>query len=201
MKTAHFISTLVACGALSLGPALAGEPSNPGPETAPSKVTGARPPEAGHGLQPGAGKERSEGERSEQERDESHAFGNSSRTSGAKSTAKTHSVHKLPQSFRGNGGRPGEKRINNAQGKSTSGNVGELHQPGLNKSSGGAKTGGMVNEMEDQRHLPAAGLSGTRPPNLVVPYRGPGPAAIGGPALYSARNAAVITGTGMKRKP
>jgi hypothetical protein len=116
-----------------------------------------------------------------------------------KTTAKAHSGPKLPQPFQANGGHPGEKRTNNAQTKSTSANAAELHQPGLNKSAGGAKAGSMINERENQRRLPVAGLSGTPPPNQVHRH-GPGPAIIGGPTISRARNTAVINGTGMKHK-
>ena len=86
-------------------------------------------------------------------------------------------------------------------GRSGSANATGLHQPGLNKSAGGAKAGSIADETETQRRLAAAGLSGTRPPSLVAVYRGPGPASLGGPALPSARNAPVINETAMKRKP
>ncbi len=192
--------TLVGVSALSLWPALAGEPSTQPPETAPPrnevKAAGARSAEAGHGLQPGAGKERFD-----EEGDEYRASANKGPTSGARGAAKTHSGHNVPQLFPGNGGRPAEKRTNNALGRSGSANATGLHQPGLNKSAGGAKAGSIADETETQRRLAAAGLSGTRPPSLVAAYRGPGPASLGGPALPSARNAPVINGTAMKRKP
>lgn len=192
--------TLVGVSTFSLWPALAGEPSTQPPETAPPrnevKAAGALSAEARHGLQPGAGKERFE-----EERDEYRAPANKGQTGGAKGAAKTHSGQRVPQLFPGNGGRPAEKRTTNAQGRSGSANATELHQPGLNKSAGGAKAGSIADETETQRRLAAAGLSGTRPPSLVAAYRGPGPAILGGPALSSARNAPVINGTAMKRKP
>jgi hypothetical protein len=55
--------------------------------------------------------------------------------------------------------------------------------------------------MEDPRRLPVAGLSGTPPRNQLVHPRAPGQAVIGGPAISTAWNTAVINGTGMKRKP
>ena len=58
----------------------------------------------------------------------------------------------------------------------------------------------LANGMPSERRLPLAGLSGTPSPNLLVPHRGPGPAILGGPPLSSARNAAVINGTGMRHK-
>jgi hypothetical protein len=180
--------TLVGVSTFSLWPALAGEPSTQPPETVPPrnevKAAGALSAEARHGLQPGAGKERFE-----EERDEYRAPANKGQTGGAKGAAKTHSGQRVPQLFPGNGGRPAEKRTT------------ELHQPGLNKPAGLAKAGSIADETETQRRLAAAGLSGTRPPSLVAAYRGPGPAILGGPALSSARNAPVINGTAMKRKP
>jgi hypothetical protein len=44
-------------------------------------------------------------------------------------------------------------------------------------------------------------LPGTPPPNQVVHRPGPGQAFIGGPAIWIARNTAIINGTGMKHKP
>jgi hypothetical protein len=179
MKTAAFLFTLLGSGALTLGLGFAGQPSNPPREAAPpesrAKTTSARP--------------------------ESHAPAKSSPTNGAKKTAKGHSGPKLPQPSQGSSNRPGEKRTNNAQTKGTSGNAAQPHQPGLNKSAGGAKAGPMMNENGNQRRLLVAGLSGTPPPNPVVHARGPGPAIIGGPTPSSARNAAVINGTAMKHKP
>jgi len=96
---------------------------------------------------------------------------------------------------------PGEKRTNNAQTRGASANAAGLHPPGLNKSAGGAKAGSMINEPENQRRLPVAGLSGTPAPNQVVRAWVPSQAFIGGPVIWSARNTAVIGGTGMRHKP
>jgi hypothetical protein len=125
----------------------------------------------------------------------------SSRAGGTKTTATGHPGPKLPQAFQGNGGRPGQKPTDNARSKNTPPGAAELHRPGLNQSAGGAKAGSMINEMQSRRRLSALGLSGAPPQSLAVPYRGPGPAILGGPALSSARNTAVINGTGMKHKP
>jgi hypothetical protein len=82
-----------------------------------------------------------------------------------------------------------------------SGNVAELHQPGLNKSAGVGKAGSVINGTENQRRLPVAGLSGTPLASQVVHPWAPSQAFIGGPAMWSAKNTAVIGGTGMKHKP
>jgi hypothetical protein len=180
MKTVRFLLPIVGFGALSLGLGFA-EPSGPARERAPSE----RPLEGKH---------------FEQKPGESHASGMSNQNKGTKTTAKGHSGPKLPQLFQPNGGHPGEKRTNSAQTKGTSANAPGLHQPGLNKFAGGVKAGSMINEMENRRRLPVAGLSGTPPPNQLVHRRGPAPPLIGGPTLLTARNTAVINGTGMKHK-
>jgi hypothetical protein len=173
-------------GALTLDLGVAGQPSSQPPDRAPSenraKTTGDRSPRARHG-------------------DEGPASTKSSQSGGTKTTAKPHSGPKLPQPFQGTGGHQGEKRTNNAQLKGASANAAELHQPGLNKFAGGVKGGSMINEMEKQHHLAVAGLSGTPPLNQVLHPRGPGPAFIGGPAMLSARNTAVINGTAMRHRP
>jgi hypothetical protein len=185
MRTTRFLIAIIAFGAFTLGPGFAGEPSNPAPGRAPSenraKTTGDPSLRARHG-------------------EEHPVSAKSSQSSGTKTTAKPRPGPKLPQAFQANGGHPGEKRSNNAQTKGTSANAAELHQPGLNKSAGGAKAGSIVNEMEKQHRLAVAGLSGTPVPNQVVHSWVPGQAFIGGPAISSARNTAVLNGTGMKHK-
>jgi hypothetical protein len=177
MKTTRFLIILIGFGALTLGPGFAGPPSHPALEGAPSqsraKTTRVRP--------------------------DSPVGANRGQTAGAKTTAKGHPGPKLPQPFHANGTRGGDGFIPASR---TSGNAAQLHQPG---NAGftrqqGARAGLMVNETQNQRRLPLAGLSGAPLSNPVVPHRGPGPALLGGPALSSARNAAVINGTGMKHR-
>jgi hypothetical protein len=89
------------------------------------------------------------------------------------------------------------------QTKRASGN--ELHQPGLKKAATAANGGLMINRTGNQHGQPArlpggsgAAASGTG----VVRSRKAGAAGIGGITTSSARNsAAVLNGTGIKRKP
>jgi hypothetical protein len=185
MRTTRFLIAIIAFGALTLGPVFAGEPSNLAPGWAPSENRAK------------TASDRSPGARRGEERPVS---AKRTQSSGTKTTAKPHPGLKLPQAFQANGGHPGEKRTDSAQTKGTSANAAELHQPGLNRSAGGAKAGSIVNEMEKQHRLPVAGLSGTPLPNQVAHSWVPGQAFIGGPAISSARNTAVLNGTGMKHK-
>jgi hypothetical protein len=179
MKT-RFLFTLAGLGALTLGLGFA---------------------QASGASQKAPYRTRPDGKPSDQQQGESHASGTSSQAGGTRATAKGHAGPKLPQLFQGNGGRPGQKPTNNARSRSASPGAAELHRPGLNQAAGGAKAGSLINEMQNQRRLSALGLSGAPPPSLALPYRGPGPALLGGPAFLSARNAAVINGTGMKHRP
>jgi hypothetical protein len=129
---------------------------------------------------------------------ESHASRIGNQHNATKTTPKGRPGPKLPQPFRGRAGHPGEKRIDDARSKTTSGNAAQLHQP----APSGAplpRERGVPGEPRAEFH-PLA-LSGTRPPNPVVPHRGPAMAAIGGPAISRAWTTAVINGTGMKHKP
>jgi hypothetical protein len=58
----------------------------------------------------------------------------------------------------------------------------------------------MIGELENQHRLPAPGLSGT-PANRLAFNRGSGLASLGGPAHSGAGSAAVLNGTGIRRKP
>ena len=185
MKTTRFLIILIGFGALTLGPGFAGPPSHPALEGAPSqsraKTTRVRP--------------------------DSPVGANRGQTAGAKTTAKGHPGPKLPQPFHANGTRGGDGFIPASR---TSGNAAQLHQPGnagfqprtLSGQAGqqGARAGSMANETQNQRRLPLAGLSGAPLSNPVVAHRGPGSALLGGPALSSARTAAVINGTGMRHR-
>jgi hypothetical protein len=176
MKTTLFLITIISFGALTLRPGFAGQ-SHPALEGR-SSETRAKKTHVGPG------------------------------------TTKAHPGPKLPQPFHRNATRGGDGFI---PGSPASGNAAFNRQPG-------ARPGSMVNETQHQRppnpnlnrnpnlaasvasempgerRLPLAGLSGTPSPNLVVAHRGPSPAILGGPPLSSARNTAVINGTGMRHK-
>ncbi|HXP60213.1 MAG TPA: hypothetical protein VN829_06960 [Dongiaceae bacterium] len=208
MKTTRFLITLVAFGALTLGPGFAGQPSHPALEGR-SSETRSKTTHVGP---------------------YSPASANRGGTTGAKTITKAHHGPKLPQPVHRNPTRGGDGFI---PASSTSGNAAQLHQPGnaaFNRQPG-ARPGSVVNEtphqrppnpnlnpnpnpnpnpnlpasvaneMQSERRLPALGLSGTPPPDHLAPRRGPAPASIGGPAILSARNTAVLSGTRMKRKP
>jgi hypothetical protein len=182
MKTIRFLVTTISFGALSLGLGFA-QPSGPAPQRPPSES-------------------RLDGKRSHQQQEESHASRMSNQNNGTKTTAKPHSGPKLPQPFQANGGHPWDKRANNAQTKGASAYAAGLHPPGLNKAAGSAKVVSMTmaSQMENQHRLSLAGLSGTPAPHQVVHPLPLGPASLGGPTIWSARNTAAINGTGMKHR-
>jgi len=87
------------------------------------------------------------------------------------------------------------------QTKSTTGKAVDLHQYGSNKAAAAAKDGATISKSENHRGLPVTGHSTSPPPTQAAPRRIPGPASIGGLANSSAKNTAVINGTGMKHGP
>jgi type IV secretory pathway VirB10-like protein len=181
MKMTRFLITIGALGAFTFGPGFAGASSTVPPGNR-AKTTSIPSLHVKHGQ-------------------EGPASAKNSQSSAAKTTAKAHSGPKLPQPFHANAGHPAQKRTNNAQTKGALGNLGELHQAGLKKAAAGTKAGPMMSEMERQRRLAMAGLPGAPRPNQVAHSWAPGQAFIGGPAVWSAKNTAVIGGTGMKHKP
>jgi len=202
MKTTRFLIAFIGLGALTLGPGFAGQPSHPALEGR-SSETRSKTTHVGP---------------------YSPASANRGGTTGAKTTTKAHPGPKLPQPVHRNATWGGDGFI---PASSTSGNAALSRQPGArpglvvnetqhqrppnpnrnlnlnpnrNLNRNPNLPASVANEMPSERRLPVAGLSGTPSPNLVVPHRGPGPALIGGPTLPSARNAAVINGTGMRPK-
>jgi len=186
MKTTRLLITVVALGAFALGPGFAVEPSSRARLRVPAenraRKTDDRSPGARH-------------------TDEGPAAAKSGKPKGTKTTAKPHPAPKLPQSSQANGAHPGEKPTNDAQTKGRSASAPELHQPGMSKSAAVARTGSMINETANQRRLPMAGLAGSPMPRQVARPWASSQGFIGGPTVWSAKNTAVIGGTGMRRRP
>jgi hypothetical protein len=181
MKTTRLLITIGALGAFTFGPGFAGASSTV-PRGNRAKTTSVPSLHVKHGQ-------------------EGPASAKNGQSGAAKTAAKAHSVPKLPQPFHANAGHPAEKRPDNAPTKGALGNAGELHQAGLNKAGAGTKAGPTMSEMERQRRLAMAGLPGAPRPNQVAHSWAPSQAFIGGPVVWSAKNTAVIGGTGLKHKP
>jgi len=122
-----------------------------------------------------------------------------------KATPSLHSSQDHVKQAPSNREASGEKRASIGQTGSTSGNAADRHQAGLGQSGGAPKDGLRTSTIEKQRSPPPVSPSPgqfTALPVNPAYKRGPAPAAIGGlPTSSGARNTAVISGTGMKRKP
>jgi hypothetical protein len=205
MKTARFLFTMVGFGALTLGLGFAGEssrqPVGQGPsenQTASDHHGDQEPGNRGHGNRDLADEKHSNSN------DNRHVSQKSSQAGPIKEAIPTHRDDQdRPKQVTNSQHDSGEKRVDNAQTKRAS--VNDPHQPGLNQPVIAAKDGWMMNKTGKPREplarLPVGGGATALSP-VVVHGRVPAPVIIGGLAASSAKNsAAVINGTGMRRKP
>jgi hypothetical protein len=207
VKTLRFLFAAVGFGALAVGHSFATELSDPLRQPASSedraKAAVDRPADSGRKSRALTGREQANGKPAEHTPDQHPVSETSVRTRGTQTTDKHHPGRKLPQPLQGKDEHPGAKQTSNVQPPTASAKTADPHRTGLNTSENAAKPGLTINKMEDHRPLPVARLSSLAlvPPSQAAPRRGSGPAIIGGPAGSSARNTAVISGTGLKHRP
>ncbi len=203
MKTLRFIFVVVGCGALARGLGAA-ETSGQGLEPAPAEN---RSQSIGdHSLEPGRVTEGEEN-RALRVGEQAHGKQDGNRVSDKSGLAGARKAKPKPYSGQERG-KPAASNRDHSVGKgadqTTLKNAAGTHQPALRQSDGAPKEGPTKNMNSKPSSQPALPSSGQLPVLPVNPThnRGPAPAIISGSTISStARNTAVINGTGLKHKP
>jgi len=146
-------------------------------------------------------KEAAERPRANETRAENHPISKGNPRSGVKAPASRHPITNRPQLPRGQSQHQVGGRGSNAETGSKPGAVADLHQPRLNSSKAGVDVESPMHRTENRPGTPAAELRNPILPSQSVPPRGQTVASIGGPATPNSRNAAVLNGSSIRRKP
>ncbi len=208
MKTARFLFAMISCGSLALGLGFAAQtpnqPSKPASSATRLETGSDRTLDQKHRTEAQGKDERTEGKHPEGKQ----GGGRDSDRSG-KAVAKPGSPTRPPNLNPGardpnRPGHPGQRPVGSAQTKSALAKDGDCRRTAASTLAGPRQESGRINQTDNPRRPtmvsaaagPSAGLS-------LNPGRNPraGSAAIGGLANSSAKNTAVISGTGMRHRP